>query len=163
MTDKTTLDWALVGQKTIRPIFYFWCRRRHTICLSDWSSDVCSSDLSGRSVARAASAGTAVPAGRALAGIERLGQPRVLLGFGLERHDAVDQAAALVGLHVGAARGQQQQRAGREQAAQTAGDGNHRVPPSAPRVTTGAVVAARSRRVAASSRSSAASSDWLVV
>src|SRR5438045_9443108 len=25
--------------------FFFSCRRRHTICLSDWSSDVCSSDL----------------------------------------------------------------------------------------------------------------------
>src|SRR5205814_3452341 len=25
--------------------FYFSSRRRHTICLSDWSSDVCSSDL----------------------------------------------------------------------------------------------------------------------
>src|SRR5471030_184321 len=27
-------------------IFFFSSRRRHTICLSDWSSDVCSSDLS---------------------------------------------------------------------------------------------------------------------
>src|SRR5471030_1845044 len=26
--------------------FFFSSRRRHTICLSDWSSDVCSSDLS---------------------------------------------------------------------------------------------------------------------
>src|SRR5258705_6432613 len=26
-------------------IFFFASRRRHTICLSDWSSDVCSSDL----------------------------------------------------------------------------------------------------------------------
>src|SRR5436853_4199033 len=25
--------------------FFFSSRRRHTICLSDWSSDVCSSDL----------------------------------------------------------------------------------------------------------------------
>src|SRR5205814_8032594 len=25
--------------------FFFSCRRRHTRCLSDWSSDVCSSDL----------------------------------------------------------------------------------------------------------------------
>src|SRR5947199_8864662 len=29
----------------IRPIFFFSSRRRHTRCLSDWSSDVCSSDL----------------------------------------------------------------------------------------------------------------------
>src|SRR5437899_11186112 len=26
-------------------MFFFSSRRRHTICLSDWSSDVCSSDL----------------------------------------------------------------------------------------------------------------------
>src|SRR5262245_65156436 len=28
-------------------IFFFSSRRRHTRCLSDWSSDVCSSDLTG--------------------------------------------------------------------------------------------------------------------
>src|SRR5262245_63379887 len=28
--------------------FFFSSRRRHTRCLSDWSSDVCSSDLRGR-------------------------------------------------------------------------------------------------------------------
>src|SRR5436853_4319061 len=28
-----------------RPMFFFSSRRRHTRCLSDWSSDVCSSDL----------------------------------------------------------------------------------------------------------------------
>src|SRR5947199_802128 len=28
--------------------FFFSSRRRHTSCLSDWSSDVCSSDLSPR-------------------------------------------------------------------------------------------------------------------
>src|SRR5205814_6228101 len=27
--------------------FFFSSRRRHTRCLSDWSSDVCSSDLTG--------------------------------------------------------------------------------------------------------------------
>src|SRR5262245_66655775 len=34
--------------------FFFSSRRRHTRCLSDWSSDVCSSDLHGtkRSVQR---------------------------------------------------------------------------------------------------------------
>src|SRR5258705_8319291 len=26
-------------------MFFFSSRRRHTICLSDWSTDVCSSDL----------------------------------------------------------------------------------------------------------------------
>src|SRR5258705_8441987 len=29
-----------------RSFFFFSSRRRHTRCLSDWSSDVCSSDLS---------------------------------------------------------------------------------------------------------------------
>src|SRR5205814_3019560 len=28
-------------------LFFFSSRRRHTRCLSDWSSDVCSSDLTG--------------------------------------------------------------------------------------------------------------------
>src|SRR5436853_1134643 len=28
-------------------MFFFSSRRRHTRCLSDWSSDVCSSDLKG--------------------------------------------------------------------------------------------------------------------
>src|ERR1035438_10754609 len=30
--------------------FFFSSRRRHTRCLSDWSSDVCSSDLSAETV-----------------------------------------------------------------------------------------------------------------
>src|SRR5205814_6207711 len=30
--------------------FFFSSRRRHTRCLSDWSSDVCSSDLSANAV-----------------------------------------------------------------------------------------------------------------
>src|SRR5882724_2578969 len=29
----------------LKPSFFFSSRRRHTRCLSDWSSDVCSSDL----------------------------------------------------------------------------------------------------------------------
>src|SRR5262245_65060743 len=29
-------------------VFFFSSRRRHTRCLSDWSSDVCSSDLDAR-------------------------------------------------------------------------------------------------------------------
>src|SRR5262245_66489875 len=29
-------------------VFFFSSRRRHTRCLSDWSSDVCSSDLGAR-------------------------------------------------------------------------------------------------------------------
>src|SRR5215212_11532632 len=35
-------------------LVFFFCssRRRHTSCLSDWSSDVCSSDLSAASASR---------------------------------------------------------------------------------------------------------------
>src|SRR5438045_6425985 len=33
--------------------FFFSSRRRHTRCLSDWSSDVCSSDLTGKTAAPA--------------------------------------------------------------------------------------------------------------
>src|SRR5437762_10003601 len=28
-------------------VYFFSSRRRHTICIGDWSSDVCSSDLAG--------------------------------------------------------------------------------------------------------------------
>src|SRR5436853_1246267 len=41
------LLWGLGGDGCNAPIrfFFFSSRRRHTRCLSDWSSDVCSSDL----------------------------------------------------------------------------------------------------------------------
>src|SRR5205814_2488679 len=35
--------WAVVDRHAF--FFFFSSRRRHTRCLSDWSSDVCSSDL----------------------------------------------------------------------------------------------------------------------
>src|SRR5205814_5545309 len=35
-------------------LFFFSSRRRHTRCLSDWSSDVCSSDLIPKSVIKEA-------------------------------------------------------------------------------------------------------------
>src|SRR5437899_6167955 len=35
----------LVGRHLSDHLFFFSSRRRHTRCLSDWSSDVCSSDL----------------------------------------------------------------------------------------------------------------------
>src|SRR5262245_65268668 len=35
----------LSGSILVRVFFFFSSRRRHTRCLSDWSSDVCSSDL----------------------------------------------------------------------------------------------------------------------
>src|SRR5947199_758177 len=40
---KERLDWNNYGDFCF---FFFSSRRRHTRCLSDWSSDVCSSDLS---------------------------------------------------------------------------------------------------------------------
>src|ERR1035438_1865518 len=36
------------GAATLISFFFFSSRRRHTRCLSDWSSDVCSSDLNCR-------------------------------------------------------------------------------------------------------------------
>src|SRR5262245_65827823 len=38
--------------------FFFSSRRRHTRCLSDWSSDVCSSDLSAGASASRSSTGS---------------------------------------------------------------------------------------------------------
>src|SRR5262245_64817425 len=59
--------------------FFFSSRRRHTRCLSDWSSDVCSSDLDRRNVRRGyiqsgAAEGVVVP----LHQTERPRDPRVL-------------------------------------------------------------------------------------
>src|SRR5205814_9627700 len=42
----------MASQRSEIKHFYFSSRRRHTRCLSDWSSDVCSSDLQGTSLAR---------------------------------------------------------------------------------------------------------------
>src|SRR5438045_6248115 len=39
---------ALIALRESTSYFFFSSRRRHTRCLSDWSSDVCSSDLIGR-------------------------------------------------------------------------------------------------------------------
>src|SRR5258705_9037647 len=38
---------SCLRRHVLRFVFFFSSRRRHTRCLSDWSSDVCSSDLSG--------------------------------------------------------------------------------------------------------------------
>src|SRR5205814_2462339 len=35
----------ILGTISGKTVFFFSSRRRHTRCLSDWSSDVCSSDL----------------------------------------------------------------------------------------------------------------------
>src|SRR5262245_66357851 len=48
--------------------FFFSSRRRHTRCLSDWSSDVCSSDLGRKSTKKAASCAGRRAAGRRAAG-----------------------------------------------------------------------------------------------
>src|SRR5471030_82475 len=57
MTTLTQRQWIYrlqpVGQITADhyELFFFSIRRRHTRCLSDWSSDVCSSDLAFAKVA----------------------------------------------------------------------------------------------------------------
>src|ERR1035438_3312956 len=55
---------------------FFSSRRRHTRCLSDWSSDVCSSDLVGTG-ANCRMAETHLPGRRELSGVTRdhLSQP----------------------------------------------------------------------------------------
>src|SRR5437899_3948681 len=42
---ETKRGWWLMPPTEILHFFFFSSRRRHTRCLSDWSSDVCSSDL----------------------------------------------------------------------------------------------------------------------
>src|SRR6266542_4596588 len=46
--------------------FFFSSRRRHTRCYRDWSSDVCSSDLSGSKVRVSCGGTTGVPLGDAM-------------------------------------------------------------------------------------------------
>src|SRR5947199_3106049 len=41
----TSCKWRSSSRKNMCWFFFFSSRRRHTRCLSDWSSDVCSSDL----------------------------------------------------------------------------------------------------------------------
>src|SRR5258705_3166000 len=54
-----------------RCLFFFSSRRRHTRCLSDWSSDVCSSDLI-REGAEAIRAGAASPVELVQACLDRI-------------------------------------------------------------------------------------------
>src|SRR5262245_63771482 len=56
--------------------FFFSSRRRHTRCLSDWSSDVCSSDLPRRADTRRAQQPTATRRRRHPAG-QRSARPAV--------------------------------------------------------------------------------------
>src|SRR5256884_5039351 len=47
----------LKGERELAVLFFFSSRRRHTRCSRDWSSDVCSSDLSSSTI-RGASTGS---------------------------------------------------------------------------------------------------------
>src|SRR5438045_6541834 len=67
--------------------FFFSSRRRHTRCLSDWSSDVCSSDLSAQR--RTVSADERSAHGGRSAGLSRV-QDR--LGLEAARRRSVDAA-----------------------------------------------------------------------
>src|SRR5262245_64581523 len=45
LTSTSALSFSLTMSCSVVSCFFFSSRRRHTRCLSDWSSDVCSSDL----------------------------------------------------------------------------------------------------------------------
>src|SRR5215212_6575888 len=60
-------------------VFFFSSRRRHTRCLSDWSSDVCSSDLAKAS--RAALSGSSASAGAERTARSRVARKRSLSSF----------------------------------------------------------------------------------
>src|SRR5262245_64016552 len=60
-------------------VFFFSSRRRHTRCLSDWSSDVCSSDLA------VADLGPAVRGGTGAADVRRGADGRGRYGDGTAR------------------------------------------------------------------------------
>src|SRR5262249_60082358 len=45
---------------SVKCLFFFSSRRRHTRLVSDWSSDVCSSDLSSSRLIRASTVGFAI-------------------------------------------------------------------------------------------------------
>src|SRR5438045_6891791 len=62
LRESSTPDvWGSDGGFGFSVFFFFSSRRRHTRCLSDWSSDVCSSDLRRRGIraARRVGGGTA--------------------------------------------------------------------------------------------------------
>src|SRR5262245_63384190 len=83
-----------LGQDTIVFLpderFFFSSRRRHTRCLSDWSSDVCSSDLADRACGMARqppSAGQRVSVstrGRTAPGLRRMARRRGDSAAGVE-------------------------------------------------------------------------------
>src|SRR5437899_7265956 len=59
--------------------FFFSSRRRHTRCLSDWSSDVCSSDLEFLVLLGPSGCGKTTTL-RAIAGLEMLDRGRIIIG-----------------------------------------------------------------------------------
>src|SRR5437016_11443131 len=67
--------------------FFFSSRRRHTRLVSDWSSDVCSSDLIGRALGRAAE--HPVHVGRIDTVRERQGASLVVRNVTLDPHLSV--------------------------------------------------------------------------
>src|SRR5205814_3114362 len=81
----------------IQRLFYFSSRRRHTRCLSDWSSDVCSSDLHFDDYDEFMQAGSAGELGRRH-GLEQVGFWRKILEHpsydAFWREQAVDRVLA---------------------------------------------------------------------
>src|SRR5262245_63341771 len=67
-----------VGCRSMLLAFFLSSRRRHTICLSDWSSDVCSSDLTGMAAPDTGKVAAAV------ARIKRHTSLPVAVGFGVK-------------------------------------------------------------------------------
>src|SRR5262245_64237393 len=65
--------------------FFFSSRRRHTRCLSDWSSDVCSSDLPVAAAARLLCPLHGAPHGGGARAARRPGGRRHALGGGRSR------------------------------------------------------------------------------
>src|SRR5471030_3403702 len=70
--------------------FFFSSRRRHTRCLSDWSSDVCSSDLGIRVIHKCTSVRHALSA-------ERMGVDAISIdGFECAGHPGEDDTPGLI-------------------------------------------------------------------
>src|SRR5204863_5822308 len=74
-------------------VFFFSSRRRHTRSLRDWSSDVCSSDLTGGIIAGAGVPGTRPRAGPA---DDAAGAPVIVPGTGVAALVVADAVAPLV-------------------------------------------------------------------
>src|SRR3546814_9927937 len=88
-------------------LFFFSSRIRHTSCgISDWSSDVCSSDLAARSFAKRLPDESGLDIEHPVAEAGLRARPPVMEFVGVEDHDvsarAVPPRAAIIeGLHAG--------------------------------------------------------------